>query len=202
MSPPTNLDSRIRHLAQDLGVLRPRDLIEHGIPREYAQRLSARGELIRIGRGLYTLPDSTGSAHRSLAEVSKVVPQGVICLLSALRFHGLTTQNPPEVWIALEGKAWRPSTPPFRLHVIHLSGSAWTEGVDTHSIDGVPVRIYSPAKTVADCFKFRNKIGTDVAVEALRDYLRMFRGGADDLWRFAQINRVGRVIQPYLEAFL
>ncbi len=202
MRPLPDLDSRIRHLAQDLGVLRPRDLIAHGIPRENAHRLAARGELIRIGRGLYTLPDATGSAHRSLAEVAKVVPQGVICLLSALRFHGLTTQNPPEVWVALESKAWRPSAPPFRIHVIHLSGSAWTEGIEAHTIDGVPVRIYSPAKTVADCFKFRNKIGTDVAVEALRDYLRIYRGGADDLWRFALINRVGRVIRPYLEAVL
>lgn len=202
MSSSPDIDSRIRLLAKDLGVLRPRDLLARGIPREYAQRLSARGELIRIGRGLYTLPDSTGSAHRSLAEVSKVVPQGVVCLLSALRFHGLTTQNPPEVWIALPNKAWRPSTPPFRLHVIHLSGASWTDGIETHPIDGVPVRIYSPAKTVADCFKFRNKIGIDVAVEALRDYLRMHRGGADDLWRFVQINRVGRVIQPYLESVL
>ncbi|HXU30107.1 MAG TPA: type IV toxin-antitoxin system AbiEi family antitoxin domain-containing protein [Thermoanaerobaculia bacterium] len=202
MTSPPKIDARIRLLAKDLGVLRPRDLIARGIPREYAQRLSDRGELIRIGRGLYTLPDSTGSSHRSLAEVSKAVPLGVICLLSALRLHGLTTQNPPEVWIALPNNAWRPSAPPFRVHVNHLSGSAWTEGVEVHTIDGVPVRIYSPAKTVADCFKFRNKIGIDVAVEALRDYLRMHRSGADDLWRFARLNRVGRVIQPYLESVL
>lgn len=196
------VESRIVSLARKLGVVRPRDLRDHNIPREYAQRLLARGSLTRVGRGLYTLPDASISANRSLAEVTKAVPKGVVCLLSALRFHGLTTQNPREVWLAVESKAWRPRRTPFPVRLVHLSGRALGSGIGAHRIDGVAVRIYSPAKTVADCFKFRNKVGLDVAVEALRDYLARNRGGADELWRFARICRVTRVIQPYLEAVL
>jgi len=128
------------------------------------------------------------------------VPEGVICLLSALRFHGLTTQNPFEVWIAIDRKAWRPRVahPPLRL--FYLSGPALKEGVEEHEISGVTVRVFSAAKTVADCFKFRNKIGIDVAVEALREYRRTHPKHLDAIWRFAQVDRVTRVIQPYLEA--
>ncbi len=187
-------------LARKLGVLRPRDLHAAGLRREYVQRLLARGELERIGRGLYATPAAKVSAHRSLAEVSKAVPQGVVCLLSALRYHGLTTQHPSEVWLALPSKAWRPRRTPFPLRVVYFSAAAQRAGIETQTIDGVVVRIYSPAKTVADCFKFRNKIGIDVAVEALRDYLKKHRGGVDALWRYAKICRVQRVMQPYLEA--
>lgn len=193
---------RVLTLARDLGILRPRDLAARGLPRRYAGQLAARGALTRIGRGLYTLPGGVVSAHHSLAEVAAAAPRGVICLLSALRFHGLTTQNPPDVWLAIEGKAWRPRSAPFPIEVVYLTGPAFTEGVETHVIDGVPTRIYSSAKTVADCFKFRNRIGPDVAVEALRDYLRRYRGGADELWRFARICRVSRVMLPYLDALL
>lgn len=191
---------KVLALARKLGVLRPRDLRAAGLRREYVQRLLARGELERIGRGLYTAPAAKVSAHRSLAEVSKAAPQGVVCLLSALRYHGLTTQHPSEVWFALPSKAWRPRRTPFPVRVVYLSAGAHRAGIETQTIDGVTVRIYSPAKTVADCFKFRNKIGIDVAVEALRDYLKKHRGGVDALWRHAKICRVQRVMQPYLEA--
>ena len=191
---------KVLALARKLGVLRPRDLRAAGLRREYVQRLLARGELERIGRGLYTAPAAKVSAHRSLAEVSKAAPQGVVCLLSALRYHGLTTQHPSEVWLALPSKAWRPRRTPFPVRVVYLSAGAHRAGIETQTIDGVTVRIYSPAKTVADCFKFRNKIGIDVAVEALRDYLKKHRGGVDALWRYAKICRVQRVMQPYLEA--
>lgn len=187
-------------LARKLGVLRPRDLPARGLRREYVQRLLARGELERIGRGLYTLPRAKITRNRSLAEVSKVVPQGVVCLLSALRFHNLTTQNPSEIWLALGSKAWRPRRTPFPVRLVHFSDAAYKAGVETQTIEGVRVRIYSPAKTVADCFKFRNKIGIDVALEALRDYLKKHRGGTDKLWRYAKVCRVQRVMQPYLEA--
>lgn len=187
-------------LARKLGVLRPRDLRAAGLRREYVQRLLARGQLERIGRGLYAAPAAKVSAHRSLAEVSKATPQGVVCLLSALRYHGLTTQHPSEVWLALPSKAWRPRRTPFPVRVVYFSDAAQRSGIETQTIDGVAVRIYSPAKTVADCFKFRNKIGIDVAVEALRDYLKKHRGGVDALWRYAKICRVQRVMQPYLEA--
>lgn len=187
-------------LARKLGVLRPRDLRAAGLRREYVQRLLARGELERIGRGLYAVPTAKVSVHRSLAEVSKAAPRGVVCLLSALRYHGLTTQHPSEVWLALPSKAWRPRRTPFPVRVVYFSSTAHRAGIVTQTIDGVAVRIYSPAKTVADCFKFRNKIGIDVALEALRDYLRKHRGGVDALWRYARICRVQRVMQPYLEA--
>jgi predicted transcriptional regulator of viral defense system len=124
----------------------------------------------------------------------------VICLLTALRFHGLTTQNPFEVWMAIEAKAWRPKRQQLKLRIVHFSGRSFRDGVEEHDISGVRIRVYAAAKTVADCFKFRNKIGIDVAVEALKDFTRLHRGGANDLARFARICRVSRVMQPYLDA--
>jgi len=183
-----------------LGVARPRDLVRLGLRREYAQRLANRGELVRVARGLYAIPDAEVSSHRTLAEVAKAVPAGTICLLTSLRYHGLTTQSPPEVWIALDIHAWKPRSTPFPVRTVYFSGAALKEGVETHKIDGVPVRIYSAAKTVADCFKYRNKIGVDVAIEALKDYLKQHRRGNDELWHFAKICRVSNVMRPYLEA--
>lgn len=187
-------------LVAKLGIARPRDLAAHGIRREYVQQLSRAGQLIRVGRGLYALPDAPASVHRSFAEVSKAVPRAVICLISALRFHGLTTQLPSEVWIALDQKARRPVGTTFPIRIVHFSGASLREGVEEHVIAGVTVPIYSAAKTVADCFKFRNKIGTDVAVEALRDYLKKHRSGGDALWRCAKVCRVSNVMKPYLES--
>ena len=130
------------------------------------------------------------------------MPGGVICLLTALRFHNLTTQNPAEVWIALPEKARKPRLDYPRLRVARFSGAALTEGIETRRVEGVEVRVYSAAKTVADCFKYRNKVGIDVAVEALRDFSRHHRGGATALARFARICRVTRVMQPYLDAIV
>ena len=183
-----------------LGVARPRDLVHLGIRREYAQRLLKRGVLVRVGRGLYAAPDADISSHRSLAEVAKAMPKGTICLLSALRYHRLTTQAPSEVWVAIDVHAWKPRNTPFPVRTLYFSGSALTEGVEIHTIDGVPVRVYSAAKTVADCFKYRHKIGTDVAIEALKDYLKRKRRGDDALWHFAKVCRVANVMRPYLEA--
>lgn len=153
-----------------------------------------------MGRGLYTAPEVEASGHRSLAEVAKIVPSGIVCLLSALRYHGLTTQAPSEVWLAIDVHGWKPRNTPFPVRIVYSSGPALTEGVETHKVDGVPVRIYSAAKTVADCFKYRSKIGSEVAVEALKDYLQRYRRGADELWRFAKICRVSNVMRPYLES--
>ena len=201
-APPTasNTDRRTLEVIRRLGVARPRDLEQRRIPREYVQRLLKRGALIRVARGLYSLPDAEISSHRSLAEVAKTTPKGTVCLLSALRYHGLTTQAPAEIWMALPIHGWRPRSSPFPLRVVYFSGSALTEGVETHEIDGVSVRIYSAAKTVADCFKYRHKIGPEVAVEALKDYLKRNRRGADLLWHFAKVCRVTNVIRPYMEA--
>ncbi len=156
--------------------------------------------MVRQSRGIYVAREHPLTAEHALAQVAKRVPAGVLCLLSALRFHDLTTQNPAEVWIALPEKARRPRLDYPRLRVARFSGAALSEGIETHRIEGVEVRVYSAAKTVADCFKFRNKLGTDVAIEALRDFTRRHRGGATDLARFARICRVTRVMQPYLDA--
>jgi predicted transcriptional regulator of viral defense system len=194
------LERKTLEAVRRLGVARPRDLTRLGLRREYVQRLAKRGALVRIARGLYALPNGEVSAHRSLAEVARAIPAGVICLLSALRFHGLTTQAPPEVWLALRNHAWKPRATPFPVRTVYFSGPALTEGVEMHTIDGVPVPVYSAAKTVADCFKYRNKIGSEIALEALRDYLKMHRRSADALWRFAKVCRVSNIMRPYLEA--
>lgn len=187
-------------LVRRTGVIRARELTREGVTREHLRRLLQRGQLQRIGVGLYSLPGADISEHRSLVEACSRVPRGVICLLSALRFHNLTTQNPFEVWMAIPHKAWRPKGEGVRLRLMHLSGHVLTSGVEEHRIEGVPVRVFNPAKTVADCFKFRNKIGLDVALEALRDYRRKHRSGMDELWRFAKVCRVTAVMRPYLEA--
>ena len=191
--------SRLIKLARQKGILRASDATAVNVPRAVLGRMVENGDLVRLGRGLYVTAGTDLSGHAALALVQKRVPRGVICLLSALEFHGITTQAPAEVWVAIESKAWRPSVeyPPMR--VIYASGEALEHGVETHTIDGQSVRLTSPAKTVADCFKYRNKIGLDVAIEALRDFRRK-RGNMDALWRAAKADRVATVIRPYLEA--
>ncbi|HEY3444853.1 MAG TPA: hypothetical protein VGK67_00760 [Myxococcales bacterium] len=137
--------------------------------------------------------------HHSLAEVGKRLPHGVVCLLSALRFHGLTTQAPFEVWVAIGHKARAPLSRTPTLRIVRMTERLLASGVEKHRVEGVEVNVFSAAKTVADCFRFRNKIGLDVAVDSLREYLR-HKGKVDDLWRFAEAGRVGRIIRPYLEA--
>jgi predicted transcriptional regulator of viral defense system len=181
-------------------VLRTQDLERLGVSRKALKRLSDRGLIERIGRGLYRVAGSEVTEHQSLAEACKRVPQGVVCLLSALRFHGLTTQNPFAVWLAIDRKAWQPKVDYPPLRVVRFSGDALRSGVETHILQGVQVRVYSPAKTAADCFKYRNKIGLDVAIEALKDCVERKLCTFDDLWRFARICRVANVMRPYLES--
>ena len=183
-----------------MGIVRPSDLESRGIPRARLYSLVQEGLVERRGRGIYVARDHALTADHALAQTAKRVPNGVLCLLTALRFHGLTTQSPAEVWIALPEKARKPRLDYPRLRIVRFSGKALTEGVETHPVEGVNVRFYSAAKTVADCFKFRNKIGIDVAVEALKDFSRTHRGGANELAPFARICRITRVIQPYLDA--
>jgi predicted transcriptional regulator of viral defense system len=190
----------VLELVRDAGVLRPCDLEPLGIPRTYLSRLYQAGRLERIGRGLYVPPSAAVTEHRTLAEAAKRVPNGVICLLSALRYHELTAQAPFEVWIAIGEKAWRPRVEQPRLRIVHFSEMALTEGVEVQKLEGVPVRISNPAKTVADCFKYRNKIGLDVAIEALRACWKEHRCSMDELWHYADVCRVRNVMQPYLEA--
>lgn len=191
---------RTLKLAQKSGAIRPRDLASHGIAPVYLRRLVKEGKLTQSGRGLYCLPNFKVTEFHSLAEAGKRVPKGTVCLLSALRFHRLTTQAPFEVWMAIDVKAERPRVDHPPLRIVRFSGKALTDSADIHKIEGVEVRIYSAAKTVADCFKYRNKIGLDVALEALRDYLRKYRGKTDELWQQAAVCRVQNVIRPYLEA--
>lgn len=191
---------RLLHLIRDAGVLRARDLDEHGIAREQLRRLHDQGLVEQIGRGLYRLPGAEITEHQALAEASKRAPHGVVCLLSALRFHGLTTQSPFEVWLAIDRKARLPKVDSPPLRIVRFSGQALTQGVEEHRLQGIPARIYSPAKTVADCFKYRNKIGIDTAIEALRDCVVQKRCTFDDLWRFAKICRVSEIMRPYLES--
>lgn len=188
--------------AREHGLIRPCDLSEAGLPRDYLYKLARAGVLEQVGRGLYRWPEQGGGAFHSLIEVAKRVPQGVIALLSALRFHELTTQNPYQVWVAIDRKARRPRVayPPVRW--VYFSGTALHEGIEEHKLDGVTVKVFSPAKTVADCFKYRNKIGLDVALEALRDGWARKRFTMDELHYFARICRVHNVMRPYLEALL
>jgi predicted transcriptional regulator of viral defense system len=195
---------QLRQKVKHTGILNARDLKAQGIPREYLWQLQRKGLLERAGRGIYRQPNWEVTENHSLVEAAQRVPRGVISLLSALRFNGLTTQTPFEVWIAIDRKAHRPNgsrdghmTP---LNIVRFSGQALTEGVEEHTIEGVTVKIYSPAKTVADCFKYRNKIGIDVAVEALRDCWQKRRASAGELWRYAKICRVANVMRPYMEA--
>ena len=199
---PQARTEQILQIAREAGVLRPRDLISYGIPPSYLHRLYNRGLLDRVGRGLYMLPNAEVTEHHTLAEASKRAPQAVVCLLSALRFHGLTSQAPFEIWLAIENKARRPRINDLPCRFARFSDKAFLSGIETHGIDGVPVRVYNPAKTVADCFKYRNKIGLAVALEALRDCLDQRKCTVDDLWRYAKICRVANVMRPYLEAML
>jgi len=189
-------------LARRQGLLRPRDVVAKGIPRQSLVRACQEGLLERVGRGLYRVPGAMVTENQSLAEVCKKAPGGAICLLSALRFHDLTTQNPFEVWFAIGQKARSPRIDTVAVRAIRFSGAALAEGVENHSVAGVPIRVYGIAKTVADCFKFRNTIGIDVAVEALRDCLKQRKASVDDLVRYARICRVERVMSPYMEAML
>lgn len=192
--------TRLIDLVRAKGLVRPCDLLPHGIPRVYLTRAVRCGELEKIGRGLYGLPSRQVSAHGALAEVTRRVPRGVVCLLSALRFHDLTTQAPFEVWLAIENKALAPRLDYPPLRIVRFSGPALTEGVEEHLVDGVTVRVTEVAKTVADCFKYRNKIGLDVALEALREAWRTKRMTSDDLWYYAKVCRVANVMRPYLDS--
>lgn len=197
----TKID-QLRALARRNGILHVRELTPLGLPRRYLGILCDEGSLVRTGRGLYMVPGAPEIAHIGLAQVAKAIPKGVICLLSALRFHEIGTQAPHEVWVALDRRAARPRAISPKTRILRFSGKALTEGIKEHLIAGIGVRIYNPAKTVADCFKYRNKVGLDVALEALREVTRKRICSADELWKFAKVCRVAEVMRPYMEAIL
>ena len=191
------------------GPLRTRDVDAAGIPRVYLRRLCERGLLERVDRGLYRLPEAPVTEMHSLVEVARRVPHGTVALLSALQVHGLTTEAPHAVWILIDRHARTPKVTYPKLEVVYASGPALVQGVETRTIEGVPVRLTTPAKTVADCFRYRRHVGLEVALAALRAYLGrpVARGGTrrtgspiDDLVTAARADRVSAVLRPYLEA--
>jgi predicted transcriptional regulator of viral defense system len=191
---------QLLRLAVEQQIVRAKDATQLGIPRNYLGRLVQKGLLEKVGHGLYTSPKFSGTEHLTLVEASYQLPKGVVCLLSALRFHNFTTQSPHEVWVAIDQKAWAPkiTSPPIRL--VRMSGQALRFGIKEHRIAGAMLRVFSPAKTVADCFKFRNKIGVDVAIEGLKECRRTKKATMDEIWAAARICRVTNVIRPYMES--
>ncbi|KXW56426.1 type IV toxin-antitoxin system AbiEi family antitoxin domain-containing protein [Ferrovum sp. PN-J185] len=190
---------RVLNLVNQKGMLRPSDLAIIGAPRVVLTRMTASGLLEKTGRGIYRLPSNQGSEFESLTTIATKVPQAVFCLLTALQFHELTTQLPHQVWIAMPRGSHTPKIdcPPVKM--VQFSDESYSEGIDLVQRDQIKLRVYSVAKTIADCFKHRNKIGLDVALEALKDARAQKKATNDDLWRFAKICRVANVMRPYLE---
>jgi len=197
---PTSTSERLLALIRKAGFVKAGDVAKLGIPTEHLRRLCRRGVLAQPARGLYRLADHAPSTHHSLAVVSKKIPRGVVCLLSALQFHELTTQLPRHVWLAIDRRAWKPVAAGLPVRFVRFTGAAFTQGVENHVIEGVRVLVTSPARTVVDCFKYRNKVGLDVALEALRDGIRTRRCAMDDLWKYAKLRHVATVMRPYLES--
>lgn len=196
------LSERILEIAGEKRLLKPKDLVAEKIPTVYLSRLVKQGKLMRLCKGVYSLPDTLLDENQSLFEVQTVVPKGVFCLLTALQFHNLTTQNPFQVWLAVERNAAVPRIRSVQNRIFRMSGEMFSAGIEEHKVEGGTIRVYSPAKTVADCFKYRNKVGLDVAMEALNDAWRKRLIKMDELWHFTQINRVSKVISPYAQMML
>lgn len=189
-------------IVQERKLVRSKDLREHALDRSHLWNLAQAGRIERVGRGLYRAKNVSISEYETILEVTKRIPSGVLCLSSALRYHELTTENPFETWLAIERGAWTPRIdfPPNRI--VHFSKSAFEYGIETHSVDGGILRVYTPAKTVADCFKFRSKIGMETTIQALRAAYKERKASMDDLWEAAKICRVLNVIRPYMEALV
>lgn len=200
MANPATMPERALALVRKLGVLRLRDAMEHGIHPEVLRRMVASGQLVRPARGIYAAPDRSPTEHTDLAQAALRVPTGVICLLSALNYHHIGTQMPHEVWMMIDRRSRRPTidSPPMRF--ILASGSSLTEGIDTVTIEGQKVKIFNPAKTVVDCFRYRRHVGLDVAIEAMREAIRARRCTPDAIARYAVSCGVWSVVRPYLEA--
>ena len=188
-------------LIQRKGAVRSRELVDAGVARVQLSRLVAAGELIRLARGVYTAPGVVlPGSEEGVLVVAERIPEARLCLLTALRLHGLTTQAPFEVWIAIGNKDRLPRLDWPPLRVLRFSGEALTAGLETRTMGSKQVRVTTVAKTVADCFKFRSLVGLDVAIEALREALRARAASVDELWRYAAICRVTTIMRPYLEA--
>lgn len=197
--PGSHAHSVLNLLAQK-GLLRPSDLDALEIPRMVLTRMTAAGQLEKTGRGLYRLPNSEITEHDGLTTVATKVPQAVFCLLTALQLHGLTTQLPRQVWIAMPRGSHLPKIDHPPIKMIQVSGDAYPAGIEIVQSEAIALRVYGVARTVVDCFKHRNKIGLDVAIEALRDARSQKKASAEELWHYAKLCRVANVMRPYLEA--
>ena len=194
-----NLSERLFEIAGEKKLIKPKDLTAEKIPTVYLSRLVKQGKLLQVGKGLYSLPDTLLDENQSLLEVQHLVPKGVFCLLTALQFHNLTTQNPFQVWLAVDRNAAVPRIRSIQNRIFRVSGKMFSAGIEEHQVEGGTIRVYSPAKTVADCFKYRSKVGLDVAMEALKDAWRKRLIRMDELFRFAKLNRVTNVLLPYAQ---
>lgn len=199
VTPIPNSTENIVRFARSKGVFRLSEAQAHGIHPEQVRRLYRKNILEKVSRGVYRLVDGIVTEHQTLAETCARVPGGTICLLSALRFHDLTVQAPFETWLAIPTSAHKPKVKELPIRIVRFSGDALTKGIEIHDGKKGQIRVYSVAKTVADCFKYRNKIGIDVAIEALREGQREKRFTMDEFWQFAKICRVSKVVQPYLQ---
>lgn len=193
-----------RELAQVLlrerGILRLVELREAGVTAATMSRMERAGAVIRLSRGVYQLPDADLDPNHGLAEAAKRVPKGVVCLVSAFAFHGLTDQMPPKVWMAIGPKDWAPQRNGAPIRIVRFTDSLLREGFEPHAIEGVPVKVFGVAKTVADCFRHRGKVGQSVAIEGLREALRQRKATPAEIARQAEKGGVSTVIRPYLEA--
>lgn len=196
------ITEKVFKIAKKQGIIRVRDLTEKGVHPEYLRRLCKKGLLMKMGRGVYIPANSEVTQNIGLAQAAKRIPRGVVCLLSALQFHDIGTQSPFEVWMAIDRKSAKPRIdyPPVRI--VRFSGRALSEGVEKHLIEGVEVKIFNRAKTIADCFKYRNKIGRNIALEALKDCRQRRLCTNNQLWEYAKICRVTNIMEPYLESAL
>jgi predicted transcriptional regulator of viral defense system len=193
--------SKARLNAAGVGAFfRPRDVLPLGVSFRKLQRLVAEGTVEKLGSGVYRLSEVEPNEFETIAMVSAAAPDAIVCLLSALRIHEIGTQSPHQVWLAIERKARVPRRLPAKVRIVRFSGQMLTYGVVTQSMQGVKVRITNPARTVVDCFRYRNKIGLDVAMEALRDAVRSRKAMVGEIDRAAEVCRIRTVIGPYLEA--
>ncbi len=190
------------------GMARLSELKDAGVTAATVSRLREKGLVLQLSRGLYQLPDAPLDTNHTLAEASKLVPKGIVCLVSALAFHELTDVIPPRVWMALGPRDWRPSISNPPMQFVRFSGKMLTDGVEEHRIENVEVRIYNPAKTIVDLFRYRQPAGRryrtspglNLALEGLREALRQRKATPSEIARYAEEARVWRVIEPYLEA--
>jgi predicted transcriptional regulator of viral defense system len=200
MSKPQSQRELAETLLKKQGIMRLVELREAGITAATMSRMERAGEVIRLARGVYQLSDADLDANHSLAAAAKRVPKGVVCLVSSLAFHGLTDQLPPKVWMAIGPKDWSPRGIGASIRIVRFTDGLLRDGIETHVIEGVSVKVFGVARTLADCFRHRGKVGLSVAIEGLQEALRQRKATPAEIVRQAEKGGVSTVVRPYLEA--